>query len=119
MRVTAMASKVHETRKPAASSRHGSVYKFMSCEIDKTCREIRANGSRVDVQPKVFDLLIYLIENRDRMVDKDELLTKIWPGSIVTESSLSQAIRKARSIVGDDGDHQHVIRPRTDDCSTR
>ena len=98
---------MQESEAPAQS---GDVYRFLSCEVDTIRRELRSDGELIDVQPKVFDLLVYLIEHRDRMVDKDELLDNIWPGAVVTESSLSQAIRKARSIVGDDGNRQQVIR---------
>lgn len=73
-------------------------------------RQIHADGTPIDAQPKAFDLLVYLIENRDRVVDKDELLTQLWPGTIVTDSALTQIVRKARSLAGDDGDRQAVIR---------
>ena len=61
-------------------------------------------------QPKVFDLLHYLIVNRERVVDKDELMRVLWPDVVVTEASLTQALKKARKVVGDTGDHQKVIR---------
>ena len=54
--------------------------------------------------------MVYLIENRDRVVDKDELLAKLWPGTVVSESALTQIVKKARSLAGDDGDRQAVIR---------
>lgn len=68
------------------------------------------DGQPREVQPKVFNLLCYLIEHRERVIDKDELLDKLWAGTVVTESSLSQSIRKARALVGDDGNRQEVIR---------
>ncbi|HEX7082163.1 MAG TPA: tetratricopeptide repeat protein [Gammaproteobacteria bacterium] len=73
-------------------------------------RQIRFAGALVEAQPKTFDLLLYLIENRDRVIDKDELLAKLWPNMIVSESALTQVVRKARSAVGDDGTRQAVIR---------
>jgi DNA-binding winged helix-turn-helix (wHTH) protein/Flp pilus assembly protein TadD len=73
-------------------------------------RQVRADGAPIDAQPKTFDLLVYLIKNRDRVVDKDELLERLWSGAIVTDSALTQIVRKARSLAGDDGDRQAVIR---------
>jgi DNA-binding winged helix-turn-helix (wHTH) protein len=71
---------------------------------------VRNSGALIEAQPKAFDLLLYLIENRDRVVDKDELLAKLWPGVVVSESALTQVVRKARSLAGDDGSRQAVIR---------
>ena len=85
-------------------------YRFGSFEIDVSTRELRADGRPVDVEPKVFDLLAYLLANRDRAVSKDEILETIWPNQIVTEAALSRAIMKARRAVGDDASQQAVIR---------
>ena len=78
----------------------GSLYRFAACELDPVQREIRVQGQALEIQPKVFDLLLYLIEQRARVVDRDELLDVLWPGTVVTESALSQAVRKARAVVG-------------------
>ncbi len=86
------------------------VYRFANCEIDPALREVRVNGLAVEPQPKALDLLLYLIANRGRVVDKDELLGQLWPGVVVSESALTQALRKARAMVGDDGERQAVIR---------
>jgi adenylate cyclase len=83
---------------------------FGDVRVDAGRREIRVRGEIVQAQPRVFDVLHYLIVNRDRVVDKDELLEKLWPGVIVTEASLTQALNKARRIVGDDGQRQAIIR---------
>jgi DNA-binding winged helix-turn-helix (wHTH) protein/tetratricopeptide (TPR) repeat protein len=85
-------------------------YAFGDCILDADRRELRVSGERVTTQPKVFDLLLYLIRNRGRAVDKDELQDAIWPRSIVTETALTRAIMKARRAVGDDADKQAVIR---------
>ena len=87
-----------------------SVYRFAGCEVDTALRQVRCNGVAAEPQPKALDLLLYLIAHRNRVVDKDELLEKIWPGVVVSESALTQALRKARAMVGDDGDRQAVIR---------
>ena len=86
------------------------VYRFNNREVVIRLRQVRADGAPVNAQPKTFDLLVYLIENRDRVVDRDELLDRLWPGTIVTDSALTQVVRKARSLAGDDGNRQAVIR---------
>ena len=86
------------------------IYRFGDREVDTRLRQVRAGGAVIDAQPKAFDLLVYLIENRDRVVDKDELLAKLWSGSVVTDSALNQIVRKARTLAGDDGNRQAVIR---------
>lgn len=87
-----------------------AVYRFGNCKLDLQRRELYRDEQRTDIQPKVFDLLSYLLAHRDRVVDKDELLEQIWAGTVVSDTSLSQSIRKARSLVGDDGNRQEVIR---------
>ncbi|HUQ51701.1 MAG TPA: tetratricopeptide repeat protein [Gammaproteobacteria bacterium] len=87
-----------------------SVYRFAGCEVDSALRQVRCNGVAAEPQPKALDLLLYLIAHRERVVDKDELLEKIWPGAVVSESALTQSLRKARAMVGDDGERQAVIR---------
>src|SRR4030095_9578359 len=78
--------------------------------VDTRLRQIKAGGALLEAQPKAFDLLVYLLENRNRVVDKDELLEQLWAGSVVSDSALTQIVRKARSLAGDDGDRQAVIR---------
>ncbi|HMB74720.1 MAG TPA: tetratricopeptide repeat protein, partial [Gammaproteobacteria bacterium] len=85
-------------------------YRFGRCVVDPRLRQIHVDGILADAQPKAFDLLLYLINNRNRVIDKDELLHELWPGVIVSESALTQALRKARAMVGDDGSRQEVIK---------
>ena len=86
------------------------IYRFDDHVLDADRRELRVEGDVVTTQPKVFDLLLYLIRNRSRAVDKDEIQDAIWPRSIVTETALTRAVMKARRAVGDDADRQAVIR---------
>ena len=86
------------------------IYRFADCVVDPGLRQVHRDGVSVEPQPKALDLLVYLIEHRDRVVDKDELLAELWSGVVVSESALTQAIRKARSLVGDDGTRQAMIR---------
>src|SRR5262249_28097709 len=60
--------------------------------------------------PQVFDLLVYLIENRDRVVSKDDLIEGVWKGRIVSDSTLTTRINAVRRAVGDSGEHQRLIR---------
>lgn len=83
---------------------------FEQCVLDTKRRELRRGGEAVAVQPQVFDLLVYLIENRDRVVSKDDLLNAVWNGRIVSESTLISRINAARRAIGDDGDQQRLIR---------
>lgn len=75
------------------------VHRFARFEIDAGTREIRAGGRVLAVQPRVFDLLLYLAGHRDRVVPKDELLDRVWPGVIVTDASLQRAVSLARSAL--------------------
>ncbi len=83
---------------------------FSGHEVDLRRQELRRSGDRVHVEPQVFDLLVHLLRNRDRVVSKDELLDEIWNGRIVSEAALSSRINAARKAVGDDGTRQAVIK---------
>ncbi|MBW2694710.1 MAG: winged helix-turn-helix domain-containing protein [Deltaproteobacteria bacterium] len=83
---------------------------FGEYELEPESRTLQRRGERVPVEPKVFDLLAYLIEHRERVVSTDELLDALWPGVNVTPAALSRAVQKARQAVGDDGEQQAVLR---------
>jgi pimeloyl-ACP methyl ester carboxylesterase/DNA-binding winged helix-turn-helix (wHTH) protein len=83
---------------------------FGDYALDVGRRELRCGQTLVPVEPQVFDLLVYLIRNRDRVVGKDDLLAAVWGGRIVSESSLTSRINAARKAVGDSGDQQNLIR---------
>jgi adenylate cyclase len=87
-----------------------TVRRFAEFELDLGRRELRRRGEVVAIQPKVLDLIAYLVEHRDRAVGKSEIQAAIWPGVIVTETSLTQAIRKARLAFGDDAGRPAMIR---------
>ena len=76
-----------------------TVSKVAGFELDSDARQLRWQGQEIHLQPKVFDLLAYLIANQERVVDKEELLTKFWPGVIVTEASLQRAVSFARNAL--------------------
>src|SRR5215212_7459983 len=83
---------------------------FADYEIDVERRELRRATMAVHVEPQVFDLLVYLVENRDRVVSKDDLIASVWGGRIVSESTLTSRINAARKAVGDSGGEQKLIR---------
>ena len=70
--------------------------------LDSDRRELRIGGALVPIQPQVFDLLEYLIANRHRVITKDDLISSIWKGRIVSESTLLSRINAARRAIGDD-----------------
>ena len=78
--------------------------------LDVDRRELRRDGERVALQPQVFDLLVYLVLNRDRVVSKDDLLGAVWGGRIVSESTLTSRINAVRRAIGDNGEAQRLIR---------
>ena len=85
-------------------------YFFEDFVLDPDRRELRRRNAVVAVQPQVFDLLEYLIANRDRVVSKDDILGAIWGGRIVSESALTSRINATRTAIGDDGHQQRLIR---------
>jgi TolB-like protein/Tfp pilus assembly protein PilF len=86
------------------------LYCFEKCAIDTERRELRRGAELVPLEPKVFDLLVYLIEHRERVVSKDDLLAALWDGRIVSESALSTRINGARAAIGDSGEEQRLIK---------
>lgn len=83
---------------------------FEDCLLDIERRELRRSNQLVAVEPQVFDVLIYLVENRDRVVSKDDLIASVWGGRIVSESTLTSRINAARKAIGDTGEKQNLIR---------
>jgi TolB-like protein len=85
-------------------------YCFADHTLDTDRRELRHASDALAVEPQVFDLLVYLVENRDRVVSKDELIASVWGGRIVSDSTLSSRINAARKAIGDSGAQQKLIR---------
>src|SRR5262250_1329386 len=83
---------------------------FGDYALDLERRELRRGADLVEVEPQVFDLLAYLVENRDRVASKDDLLAAVWHGRIVSESTLTSRITAARQAIGDSGEQQRFIR---------
>ena len=83
---------------------------FADHTLDTDRRELRRGSEPIAVEPQVFDLLIYLVQNRDRVVSKDDLIASVWGGRIVSDSTLTSRINAARKAVGDSGEDQKLIR---------
>jgi len=86
------------------------IYRFSPFELDLARVELRENGQPRPLEPQVFALLAFLVENRDRLVSKDEIFEKVWDQRVVTDSALASRVKSARKALGDDGKAQRFIR---------
>ena len=86
------------------------LYRFENFVLDTDRRELRRDEVLLSIEPQVFDLLAFLVDNRDRVVSKDNLLDSVWGGRIVSESTLASRINTARRVIGDSGREQRLIR---------
>ena len=73
---------------------------FENCRLDQNRRELTRDSATVSLGPQVFDVLLHLVQNRNRVVTKDELLEAVWRGRIVSESTLTSHINAARKAIG-------------------
>ena len=85
-------------------------YRFGEYALDTQNFELRRDGELVAVEPQVFSVLLHLIENRERVVSKDDLIENVWGGRIVSDATLSSRINAVRHAVGDNGKDQTVVR---------
>jgi TolB-like protein len=83
---------------------------FGDYRLDTERRELHHGATPVAVEPQVFDVLVHLVENRNRVVAKDDLIASVWGGRVVSDSTLVSRINAARRAVGDNGDEQRLIR---------
>jgi DNA-binding winged helix-turn-helix (wHTH) protein len=86
-----------------APREQGTVWKFREFELDEGLCELRRAGLRVPLQRKPYQLLVYLIGNRHRVVTRSDLLRDIWQGVAVSDSAFASAVRDLRRAVGDSG----------------
>jgi DNA-binding winged helix-turn-helix (wHTH) protein len=85
-------------------------YRFGEFVLIPALFDLRRRGRPLHVAPKVFDFILYLIENRGRVVTHAELRAQLWPGVTVTDSSLTYTVMAARRALGDEGRSQSIIR---------
>jgi TolB-like protein len=91
--------------------RNGSLrYLFEDYALDIDRRELHRGADVIPTAPQVFDLLDYLIRNRERVVTKDDLVRAIWKGRIVSDAALTTRLNAARSVIGDSGEEQSYIK---------
>ena len=86
------------------------IYRFGDHTLDTEGFRLDTSGEEIAVEPQVFALLQFLIENRDRVVSKDAIIEHVWDGRIVSDGTLNSRINSARRAVGDDGKAQAVIK---------
>jgi TolB-like protein/Tfp pilus assembly protein PilF len=86
------------------------IYRFGPFELDTAKVELRSGGEVRPVEPQVFALLALLVDNRERLVSKDEIIEKVWDGRIVSEAAVASRIKSARKVLGDDGKTQQFIK---------
>jgi DNA-binding winged helix-turn-helix (wHTH) protein len=84
-------------------------YRFASISVDAARQIVHVDGKTVDLEPKVFRLLIFLIENRHRVISKDELVDSVWNGVAVTDNALTRSMVKLRRALGDDARQSRYI----------
>ncbi len=84
-------------------------YRVAEFEIDTARYRISVGGEPLPVEPKVFDLLVYLIRHRERVLSRDELFREVWDGREVSDATLGNHVKSARRLLGDDGERQQLI----------
>ena len=85
-------------------------YFFEDYALDTDRRELRRGRDIVPTSPQVLDLLEYLIRSRDRVVSKDDLVSAIWNGRIVSDAALTTRLNAVRRAIGDSGGQQRLVK---------
>jgi class 3 adenylate cyclase/DNA-binding winged helix-turn-helix (wHTH) protein/predicted ATPase len=88
----------------------GTIYSFGEWQLDTRLDELRRAGKPLKLEPKVFDVLLYLIEHRDRVVSYKELIEHVWPGQLIGDVALARCVVAARRAIGDNGRVQRCIK---------
>src|SRR5215471_10316510 len=86
------------------------MYRFGAFELDLAAVELRVRGKPLSLEPQVFGLLALLVENRERLVSKDEIVEKVWDGRVVSDAAIASRVKSARQALGDDGSAQRFIK---------
>ena len=76
--------------------------RFGEFEIDTAAELLRRDGETVHLEPRIFHLLVYLLEHRDRLVTKQDLNEQVWAGAFVTDNAVDRAVARLRKALGDD-----------------
>jgi DNA-binding winged helix-turn-helix (wHTH) protein len=84
--------------------------RFEECVLDTETRQIFVSGAAVHLQPKAFQFLELLIQNRPRVVPKGEIHEKLWPGTFVSDGTLTSLLAEIRDAIGDDAREPRFVR---------
>jgi DNA-binding winged helix-turn-helix (wHTH) protein len=95
---------------PGVMERRRVQFVFEDYVLDLDRRELTRGSKAIATGPQVFDLLVYLVQNREHVVSKDDLLGAVWGGRIVSESTLTSHVNAVRKAIGDSGEEQRLIR---------
>ena len=85
------------------------IYHFDECAYDASRGELRRAGELVNAEPQALRVLLYLLEHRDRLVSRDELLEQCWPDAYVSDNALTSCLRRVRRAIGQTNSGQHLI----------
>ena len=85
-------------------------YRFEEFAFDIDRRELHRGAEVVSITPQVFDLLEYLIRNRERVVSKDDIINAVWNGRVVSDAALATRLNAVRAAIGDTGEEQRLIK---------
>src|SRR5262249_12854718 len=99
-----------ERDEAASQARDGPAFRFANFEIDVARQELRRAGDLIPIEPQVFDLLLYLVRNRNRIVSREELIDAVWKGRVISEATLSSRVSAVRRVIGDNGNDQSLVR---------
>ena len=86
------------------------LYRFDEFELDTENFELHHLGVALHVEPQTFDFLLFLIQNSDRIVTRDDIIEHVWQGRIVSDTTISSCVKSARKVLGDDGENQRYIK---------
>src|SRR6266581_8454357 len=87
-------------------------YLFAGCLLDTQCYLLRRAGQSIRLRPKVFQVLTYLLTNRDRVVPKQELCEQVWSAQAVSDATIENCLKAIRQAIGDTGQAQRLIETR-------
>lgn len=85
-------------------------FAFQDCVLDVARRELTRQAAAVAIGPQAFDLLVYLVQNSERVVSKDDVLDAVWKGRAISELTLTSHINAVRKAIGDSGGEQRLVR---------
>lgn len=99
-----------KSEEAASQGKDIPAFRFAEFEIDLARQELRRGRDVLPIEPQVFDLLVYLIRNSNRIVSREELINAVWSGRVISEATLSSRVSAVRRVIGDNGDDQLLIR---------